>query len=110
MPLSNDEPVRSDELLGRWVHSYEEDHDGVSVFRRQDFPFPPARGRRGVEFGADGAFVEWAIGRGDASEARPGRWEPADDGGAIARAGSGATLRVVRVRRDRLEAVAGSGP
>ena len=103
--------VADEALLGRWVHSYEEDHDGVSVFRRGDFPLPPARGRRGIEFGADGAFVEWAIGRGDAAEARPGRWEPADDGGAIVRADApGTALRVVRVESDRLEAVVGTTP
>lgn len=103
-----------DQLIGRWVHSYEDDHDGLSVFRRPEFPFPPARGRRGIEFTADGGFIEWAIGRGDASQARPGRWERTPGGmgagggagATIARTDAGAALRVVRAEPDLLEVVA----
>jgi hypothetical protein len=87
-------------LDGRWTHSFEEDHDGVSVYRREDFAFPPARGRRGVEFGSDGTFVEWMIGRGDAPEAgAAGRWLPT---GTVSR-GSGPAGRVVAATPDRLE-------
>lgn len=87
-------------LDGRWTHSSEEDHDGVSVYRREDFAFPPARGRRGVEFRPDGTFVEWLLGRGDAPEAaQPGRWQPT---GTVSRV-SGATGRVVAATPDRLE-------
>ncbi len=46
----------STEPVGRWTHSFEEDHDGISVYRRDDFAFPPARGRRGVEFRPDGTL------------------------------------------------------
>jgi hypothetical protein len=87
--------------LGRWTHSFEEDHDGLTVYRRDDFAFPPARGRRGVEFRPDGTFVDWAIGRGDAPEPRNGRWQPS---GVIARAGAmPGSARVVTVTPDRLE-------
>jgi hypothetical protein len=73
----------------------------LSVYRRDDFAFPPARGRRGVEFGPDGSFVEWAIGRGAAPEPRPGRGPSA---GAITREGGmPGTARVVSVTPDRLE-------
>jgi hypothetical protein len=55
-----------------------------------------------VEFRPDGTFVEWAIGRGDAPEARPaGRWDPS---GAITRA-SGGTARIVKAEPDRLEII-----
>ena len=92
------------QLLGRWVHSSEDDHDGVAVYRRPDFAFPPARGRRGIEFGPDGSFVEWAIGRGDAPEGRPGRWEQDPAGGAVARAVTGgAALHAVQTAPDVLE-------
>lgn len=88
--------------MGRWTHSFEEDHDGVSVYRHDDFAFPPARGRRGVEFRPDGSFVEWRIGRGDAPEPGPaGRW---DRTGAIIRA-SGGTARIVTAAPDRLEII-----
>ena len=87
-------------MLGRWTHSFEEDHDGISVYRRDDFAFPPARGRRGVEFRPDGTLVEYAIGRGDAPEARPaGRW---DAGGRLDRGSSG-TGQIVKAEPDRLE-------
>jgi hypothetical protein len=65
-------------LAGRWTHSFEEDHDGITVYRRADFTFPPARGRRGVEFRPDGTFVQLDFGRGDAPEpGASGRWSSA---------------------------------
>ncbi|SDX81119.1 hypothetical protein SAMN05660209_01331 [Geodermatophilus africanus] len=67
-------------LTGRWLHSFEEDHGDVTVYRPPDHDFPPARGRRGIEFAPDGSFTEWAIGRGDAPQAVPGRWRTAAAG------------------------------
>ncbi|MES5820334.1 hypothetical protein [Streptomyces sp. RG80] len=66
------------ELIGTWVHSYEEDSPGVTVYRPAGYPLPPARGRRGLEFAADGTFTERPIGRGDAPGRRTGTWAPAD--------------------------------
>src|SRR5437667_6338660 len=37
-------------ILGRWMHSHEEDMQGVMAFRPKDFSFPPSRGRRGFDF------------------------------------------------------------
>ncbi|QDQ90960.1 zinc metalloprotease [Rhodococcus sp. WB9] len=90
---------------GRWRHSFEEDHDGVRVYRPAEFDFPRARGRGGIEFRPDGSFVDWAIGRGDANEAREGTWVPADDGRleVTTAAGDSRTVRVVRLEDDRLE-------
>jgi hypothetical protein len=64
-------------LFRRWQHSFEEDHDGVQVYRPAEFNFPPARGRSGLEFQPDGAFIRYAIGRGDAPAPQPGRWRMA---------------------------------
>lgn len=86
-------------MVGRWTHSFEEDHDGVTVYRRDDFAFPPARGRRGVEFAADGSFTDWLIGRGDAPEGRSGRWSA---GGEISRS-TGSAGSIVAAAPDRLE-------
>nr|WP_271213949.1 zinc metalloprotease [Rhodococcus wratislaviensis] len=36
---------------GRWGHSFEEDHDGVRVYRPAGFDFPRARGRGGSNSG-----------------------------------------------------------
>lgn len=99
-------------LHGRWMHSFEEDHDGITVYRPADFPFPPARGRDGIEFGADGSFIDWRIGRGDANEARPGRWEPAHGDAVRVSTGTGAE-RILHVRLtapDRLEISTGGAP
>lgn len=70
----------------------------MTVYRRDDFRFAgpwPA----GVEFRADGTFVDWLIGRGDAPEALSGRWSAA---GQLSR-GSGSTGAIVSVGPDRLE-------
>ncbi|MEU2540657.1 hypothetical protein [Streptomyces iakyrus] len=66
-------------LFRSWLHSYEEDHEDVRVYRPDDFPFPPARGRRGMEFAPDGTFVDHPLGRGDAPGAVPGRWRLVPD-------------------------------
>lgn len=96
---------------GRWMHSYEEDHDGVQVYRPAGYDFPPARGRRGIEFRPDGTYVDWAIGRADANEARPGRWEPVGGGRVtVTAAGGSRTLEVVRAEPGRLELRPGDPP
>ncbi|NNN29001.1 hypothetical protein HLK59_01260 [Streptomyces sp. S3(2020)] len=69
------------ELIGTWVHAYEEDSPGVMVYRPAGYPLPPARGRRGLEFAADGTFTERPLGRADAPGRRTGRWAPADPEG-----------------------------
>lgn len=62
-------------LSQRWMHSLEEDSEGVTVYRPSDHPFPPARGRGGMEFASDGAFIDRPVGRGDAQDTVVGRWE-----------------------------------
>ena len=93
-------------VTGRWMHSFEEDHDDVLVYRPPDHDFPRARGRDGIEFGADGSFVELAVGRGDAQEAVPGRWHATGGGETVqvtTDRGSERVLEVLSVRPDRLE-------
>jgi hypothetical protein len=54
-----------------------------------------------VEFRPDGTVVEYAIGRGDAPEARAaGRW---DATGQLVRRGQGGTGRIITSTPDRLE-------
>ena len=45
---------------GSWTHSFEEDADGIEVYRpTATFVFPPSRkGRKVLEFGADAAGAE----------------------------------------------------
>jgi hypothetical protein len=55
-----------------------------------------------VEFRPDGTWVDWAIGRGDAPEARPaGRW---DATGRLT-GGQQGTGRIVTAEPDRLEII-----
>ncbi|MFF4224000.1 hypothetical protein ACX9I7_03530 [Streptomyces sp. L500] len=65
-------------LFRSWIHSREEDSADVSVYRPADHPFPPSRGREGMEFAADGTFVDHPIGRGDAPDSVPGVWQTKD--------------------------------
>jgi hypothetical protein len=60
-------------LEGRWRHSFEEDHEGIRVYRPDDYDFPPSRRRGGVEFGADGTFIDWGPAAPDVN-GRPGSW------------------------------------
>ena len=91
-------------VVGRWGHSFEEDHDDVLVYRPSDYDFPRARGRDGLEFRPDGTFVDWAIGRADANVARDGVWSAASGVVRVTLdSGSSRLLRVVEARPDRLE-------
>jgi hypothetical protein len=88
------------ELIGAWVHSYEEDSPGVRVYRPAGYPLPPARGRRGLEFAADGTFTDRPIGRGDAPGRHTGHWAPADPEGhrlALSLPGADRQLEVLYV-------------
>jgi len=48
-----------------WIHSREEDTEGVLVYRPSNFKFPPSRGREGFELKKSGEFILYAIGRDD---------------------------------------------
>lgn len=63
-----------DDLLGRWLHSYEEDEPGIDVYRPADHDFPPSRGRKGMQFDPDGTYTDIRIGPTDRLQERPGRW------------------------------------
>jgi hypothetical protein len=105
MSPQNDIPPA--QLFKHWQHSFEEDHGDVQVFRPAEYPFPPARGRAGLEFRPDGTSIRYAIGRGDAPSAQPGRWQMTgqnrlqlqSQGGS----GGGGNLEIVRVDDSVLE-------
>jgi hypothetical protein len=61
-------------ILKHWVHSHEEDGDGVTVYRPSGYAFPPSRGRRGLEFRKGGELVYHGIARADGSEPLSGKW------------------------------------
>lgn len=61
-------------LFQRWWHSFEEDSEGVTVYRPDTYDFPLARGRGGLEFRTDGTFIDYLMGPVDAPEPVPGQW------------------------------------
>ena len=63
-----------DQIFRRWIHSREEDQGGTLVYRPKDYPFPPARGREGLEFRENGGFISYQIGPTDGGLAVPGQW------------------------------------
>lgn len=91
-------------ILGRWLHSYEEDDDGVETYRPADHSFPPSRGRKGFEIYEDGRFVELAIAPTDGTLERQGRWSEGDDGRLDVRMEDGTSyaLEVVTIEEDSL--------
>ncbi|NJK39216.1 MAG: hypothetical protein HC835_06610 [Oscillatoriales cyanobacterium RM2_1_1] len=62
-------------IFRRWIHSREEDQGNILVYRPIDYPFPPARGREGLEFRENGEFIRYQIGPTDRSLAVPGQWQ-----------------------------------
>jgi|SRR5688572_11904174 hypothetical protein len=65
-----------DALVGRWIHSWEEDSGENRTYRREGFDFPLSRRpRQVVDLMADGHFVSRSGGPADATVAREGRWE-----------------------------------
>ncbi len=72
-PLSAEEMTRC--LLGKWMHSIEEDTEEALVYRPGDYPFPPVFGRTGYEFIAAGYLVYYGFGPADEPEVWNGRWD-----------------------------------
>ncbi|WP_166608850.1 hypothetical protein [Kineococcus siccus] len=101
------------DLLHRsWGHSFEEDHDDVTVYRPTGWAFPRARGRGGLEFRPDGTFLAVDAGPGDAARPAAGRWEPAAgsveaaaDRVLVRGAAGERSLQIVHLSADRLEVV-----
>src|SRR5580765_4919443 len=61
-------------LIGPWLHSHEEDGEGLQIYRPASYKFPPSRGRRGFEFREDGELVYIGIARTDGAEPMAGAW------------------------------------
>jgi hypothetical protein len=62
------------EIFRKWMHSFEEDKEGIMVYRPTEYDFPRARGRDGIEFRSDGVFILWGIGPTDAPRGINGHW------------------------------------
>jgi hypothetical protein len=58
-------PVKRDNLVGRWLHVYEEDSEDLMVFRSDQADLPPSRGRNGIVLNADGTMQRLSPGFDD---------------------------------------------
>ena len=67
-------------IFQKWRHSFEEDTKDITVYRPSNYTLPPARGRAGIEFRADGEFIDWAIAPTDRLECIPGQWHVEENG------------------------------
>jgi hypothetical protein len=67
--------ISASSLLGRWVHSREEDAGVEIVFRPAEFKFPRARGRDAFQLLDKNVLIDQPIAPGDGNLNRPGRWE-----------------------------------
>ncbi|MGH4011076.1 MAG: hypothetical protein ACRDTH_23440 [Pseudonocardiaceae bacterium] len=88
-----------------WLRSREEEKGSVRVYRPENFPFPPARGREGLVFHADGGFDYLGPGRGDQPGKATGTWrtDPSDSSRITAdAAGQTIELRILEVTGDVL--------
>jgi hypothetical protein len=61
-------------IFQHWIHSREEDQEGIEVYRPRGYSFPPARGRNGFEFKANGEFIFYGLGATDRPEPIRGSW------------------------------------
>jgi hypothetical protein len=88
-----------------WLRSHEEERGAERVYRPESYPFPPARGREGLVFHADGRFEYLGPGRDDRAGGASGRWRFEPDGGdrvVAAVAGQVIDLRITQVTTDVL--------
>jgi hypothetical protein len=65
-------------VVGRWIHSYEDDTSETRAYRGPEYKFPPARGRQGFELRPDGDAVLSGIAPADGSQQVTARWTLAD--------------------------------
>jgi hypothetical protein len=99
-----DSSIEMQKLVGKWLHSHEEDTPDTMVFRPVTHSFPPSRGRRGFELRPDGTMVDQAIAPDDRRSSRQGTWQltgnnqlqlqPVDAGSS--------TMQVVQATQDKL--------
>jgi|GEM_PF-3846014 len=66
---------KSGDIVGKWIHSNEQDTKLHEVYRKEGFNFPPSRGRESIVVRADGTFDYITIAPNDTREKNSGKWE-----------------------------------
>jgi hypothetical protein len=62
------------ELFRHWIHSREEDRDGIVAYRPEGYPFPASFGREGFEMRPGGRVLQDVVGPADGTVQVPGHW------------------------------------
>jgi hypothetical protein len=93
-------------LQKTWIHSREEDTADGTVYRTDQFRFPPSRGRRGFDLKEDGRLAQLDFGTADVPAASEGQWTLREDGCLVLHGSSPAepkkVLKVVSLDQDKL--------
>lgn len=64
------------QLAGKvWLHSFEEDEEGLWVYRPNTYDFAPSRGRTGFSVEPGGVFKRFEIAPADGLLEEAGEWE-----------------------------------
>jgi len=95
-------PVRfnKDELVGKWIHSHEEDTADLVVYRNADYPFPPSRGRRAITLEKEGVAIAEYPGPDDRQARSTGTWTLHGDILTISTPGWSHTFKLVEISPD----------
>lgn len=96
MPIGFNE----DELIGRWVHSHEEDKANVVVYRNSNYLFPRSRGRRAITLEKGGVAVVEYPGPDDRPVRSTGTWTLEGDKLKISTPGWPQEFKLVNVSPD----------
>ena len=62
-------------IFQKWLHSYEEDTPGITIYRPSAFDYPLGWGRRGMKFKEDGCFTLYDIAPNDEQIQIFGNWK-----------------------------------
>ncbi len=97
--------MKTQDLIGHWVHSHEEDSATEMIFRPASFSFPRSRGRDSFELQAN-ALIERGPGPADAATETRGTWSVSADGGLSffhgAAKKAARVMKVVSVQPERM--------
>ncbi|MNC24717.1 hypothetical protein D3C76_117700 [compost metagenome] len=67
------------EVFGTWKHAYEEDANGIAVYRPAGNSFASSERREELEIRQDGTFSRIVLGRSDAPDILKGEWQQKND-------------------------------
>lgn len=98
------------QLAGKvWLHSFEEDEEGLWVYRPNTYDFPPSRGRTGFSLEPGGVFKRFEIAPADGLEEEQGEWEQLEKDLVQIRMAQGSTppvdyrIQIVSLDKDLLK-------